>query len=322
MEVLFQSVSELLPGEKWRRRFDRLWPGYHKWFLKEGDAARPSFLACERAMREHMPELLPTFEQLTELAGGTDQAARFLSLYKPTPYMTGCSQAVWTRDNPVLVRNYDYAANLWEATLMRTAWNGRQVIAMSDCMLGVLDGMNESGLSVSLAFGGRKNVGEGFGIPIILRYILEFCETTTEATEVLTRIPSHMSYNVTVLDKSGEHVTVFVSPDRNTIVSRHQLATNHQSTVEWPEHERATGSLDRAHFLTLRLHDQYETRDRFITRFLEPPLYQFKHHHGWGTLYTAVYEPGIGQCSFRWPGYTLSTGFEHFQEQALALTFV
>jgi predicted choloylglycine hydrolase len=131
-----------------------------------------------------------------------------------------------------------------------------------------------------------------------------------------------MSYNVTVLDKFGTHSTVFVAPDRTTIVSRHQLATNHQNKIEWPEHELATGSLNRAHFLSVRLHDQHETRDRFISRFLEPPLYQFKHHHGWGTLYTATYEPQTGECSFRWPGYCLNTGFQVFTEQTIALTFV
>ncbi len=269
-----------------------------------------------------MPELLPTYERLMELAGGKDQSARFLSLYQPTPYMTGCSQAVWTRNNPILVRNYDYAVNLWEATLLHTAWNGRQVIAMSDCLWGVLDGMNDSGLAVSLAFGGRKNVGDGFGIPLILRYVLEFCETTAEATAVLRRVPSHMSYNVTVLDKSGTNATVFVSPDRDPIVSRHQLATNHQSSIEWPEHDRATGSLDRAHFLSLRLHDENESRERFISRFMEPPLYQFKHHHGWGTLYTTTYEPSTGNFSCRWPGYFIESNVLGFKEQAVALRFM
>lgn len=322
MEILFQAISEPLPGAKWCQRFERAWPGYQKWFLKEGDAARPSFLACERALLQHMPELVPTYRRLTELAGGTDQAARFLSLYQPTPYMTGCSQAVWTRDRPLLVRNYDYPARLWEAILLHSAWNGQRVIAMSDCMLGVLDGMNESGLAVSLAFGGRKNVGDGFGIPIILRYILEFCDSTQQAINVLKRVPSHMSYNVTVMDRTSDYATVFVSPDRETIVSKQQLATNHQNKVEWPEHEQATGSLNRAHFLSLRLHDEFETRERFVSRFLEPPLYQFKHHHGWGTLYTSTYQPQTGQCSFRWPGYLLNTSFLEFTEQAIALNFV
>lgn len=321
MEIHFQCLAELTLDDKWRQRFARLWPAYHAWFLREGDEARPKYLTCERALKTYMPELLPTYERLLELAGGSDQAARFLSLYNPTPYMTGCSQAVWTRDDPYLVRNYDYNAKLWEATLLHTAWNGRQVIAMSDCLWGVLDGMNEDGLAVSLAFGGRKVVGDGFGIPLILRYILEFCETTAQATEVLGRVPSHMAYNITVLDKSGAHATVFVSPDRELSISRQPLATNHQQSVDWPEHARATASLDRAHFMSLRLHDEGETHDRFISRFLEPPLYQTKHHHGWGTLYTAIYDPTGRQFSYRWPGYSLHLDFSNFAEQTLAVRY-
>ena len=321
METLFQAISELQPGDKWRRLFEKLWPAYHKWFLKEGDKARPKFLTCERALKSYMPELMPTYERLLELAGGSDQAARFLSLYNPTPYMSGCSQAVWTRDEPFLVRNYDYSAKLWEALQLHTAWNGRQVIATSDCLWGVLDGMNESGLAVSLAFGGRKIVGDGFGIPLILRYILEFCETTSEATEVLSRVPSHMAYNVTLLDKAGSHATVFISPDRDPIISRQALATNHQSSVEWAEHARATASLDRAHFLSLRLNDEGETRDRFISRFFEPPLYQTKHHIGWGTLYTSIYDPASGQVVCRWPAYSLEQGMEDFTERGLVVRF-
>ena len=67
-----------------------------------------------------MPELMPTFEKLVELAGGSDQAARFLSLYCPTPYFAGCSQAVWTRDDPLLIRNYDYNPLLWDAILLHS----------------------------------------------------------------------------------------------------------------------------------------------------------------------------------------------------------
>ncbi len=321
MSVIFQAISELQPGPKWKQLFERMWPAYHRWFLKQGDHARPKFLSSEAALQRHMPELMPLYSQLVELGGGSDAVARFLSLYCPTPYLSGCSQAVWTRDESFLIRNYDYSSDLWEGLLLKTCWNGKQVMAMSDCLWGVLDGMNEDGLAVSLAFGGRKSLGEGFGIPLILRYILEFCDTTAQATEALSRIPSHMAYNVTVLDRAGAHATVFISPDKETIVSRRTLATNHQDTVDWPEHARATASLDRAHVLTLRLQDPHETHERFVARFLEPPLYQLNHAHGWGTLYTTTYNPQRGVLTCRWPGYMLERTLQDFTEQSIALRF-
>jgi predicted choloylglycine hydrolase len=312
MKIYFQSIAEPYPGDKWQQLFERYWPSYLRWFMKEGDEARPTYLACERALRQYMPELLA-------LSGQGDQAARFLSLYRPTNYMSGCSQAVWTREQPFLIRNYDYSSQLWEGKLWHTAWNGTRVIAMSDCLWGVLDGMNEKGLAVSLAFGGRKTIGDGFGIPLILRYILEFCATTAEATSVLRRVPSHMAYNVTVLDKQGAFATVFVSPDQDVVVARRALATNHQDRVDWPEHARATASLDRAHVLSLRLQDAHETRERFAERFLEPPLYQLNHDQGWGTLYTARYDPTANAVSIKWPGHSVDFDFDRFVEQYLVI---
>lgn len=321
MQSRLHSIFESNPADKWQRLFKQFWPSYQKWFLKEGPDRRPKFLACEQAFRQYMPELLPTYERLVELAGGGDLEARFLSLYRPTPYLTGCSQAVWTRDRPRLIRNYDYDPKMWEGVLLHSSWNGRQVIAMSDCLWGVLDGINDAGLAVSLAFGGRKAVGDGFGIPLILRYILEFCDTTAEAEKVLARVPSHMSYNVTLLDASGRHRTVFVAPDRVPVITNKRLATNHQEQVEWHEHAVATGSVDRAHFLALRLDDPLETADRFTSRFLEPPLYSRRFDHGWGTLYTAVYDPNSLTATYCWPGYHSRQSISEFTEQSLEIQY-
>ena len=107
---------------------------------------------------------------------------------------------------------------------------------MSDCCWGVVDGFNESGLAVSLTFGGRSVVGNGFGVTIVLRYVLEFCDNVSEAISVLKRVPVHMTYNVTVLDKSGQFRTVFMSPDRDPVVRQSAATTNHQESVEWHQH--------------------------------------------------------------------------------------
>ena len=71
-----------------------------------------------------MPELVPTYERLVELAGGDELAARLLSLYRPPGFVVGCSQGAWTRDAPVLVRNYDYPAARLEGIVYLTPWSG------------------------------------------------------------------------------------------------------------------------------------------------------------------------------------------------------
>ena len=77
-----------------------------------------------------------------------------------------------------------------DGLILHTAWAGGRVIASIDCLWGCLDGMNEAGLAVSLSFGGRRAVGDGFGIPIVLRYVLEFCRTAADAADVLRRVPA------------------------------------------------------------------------------------------------------------------------------------
>ena len=80
---------------------------------------------AEAALREHMPELVPTSTQrLVELAGDDDTAAAMLTLWNPPPFIVACSQVVVPdRDTgePVLLRNYDYDPRLFEATVYRIA---------------------------------------------------------------------------------------------------------------------------------------------------------------------------------------------------------
>lgn len=321
MEAVLQAVEELEPGEKWQALYRRVAPGYRRWFLREGDAARPTYLACRRALRRHMPELVPVWERLVALAGGGDQAARMLSLWCPTPYLTGCSQAVWSRGAPALVRNYDYAPHLWDALLVRSAWTGRQVLAMNDSLWGALDGVNEAGVAVALAFGGRRAVGEGFGAPLILRYVLETCTTAGEAGRVLARVPSHMAYNVTVVDRRGDYLTAYLNPDRPPALVRRRVATNHQQAVEWSKFAQVTASVGREQFLSARLADEEEAFGRFVDRFLEPPLHSTRFDHGWGTLYTAAYRPADGTATFHWPGLTLPQSLDAFRELCVRLHY-
>ncbi len=321
MHRLIRAIEELTPGPTWALEFARLWPRYREWFLLEGDAARPTYLASVRALRDYMPELLPTYERLVDLAGGGDVAARFLSLYQPTPYLAGCSQAAWNRGEHFLVRNYDYSPRLWDAILLHSAWNGRRVIAMTDCLWGVLDGVNDAGLAVSLSFGGRREVGVGFGIPLVLRYVLEFHETTAEAVAALKRVPAHMAYNVTVVDATGHYQTVYTEPGGAARATDRPVATNHQERVDWPHHATATGSVERERFLLERLDDPVETAEGFVARFLAPPLYSRRFDHGWGTLYTAVYRTDQRDAFYRWPERMLHQSFAHFQPTEFAIEF-
>ena len=269
--INLKSIREDSPGEKWLALFDEYWASYKAWFLSEGHQARPGYVSSRRHLAASMPELMPIYDQLVDLVGGGDLEARFLTLHNPPAFLPGCSQAIWTRGEPALIRNYDYSPNLFEAVLLYSNWL-RPVIAMSDCMWGVVDGINDAGLAVALAFGGRKVTGDGFGIPLILRYILETCDDTAAAVEVLQTIPSHMAYNVSIVDASGAHAVVFLSPDNPPIVSEQVVCANHQQKIDWEDYARASATRERQDFLLDVLDDEDETLERFVHRFMNAPL--------------------------------------------------
>jgi predicted choloylglycine hydrolase len=321
MEIAFEGVKEETPGAKWQTLFRARWPAYKSWYLSEGIEARPTYLACLTQLRRHMPELVSVYERLCALAGGSDLAARFLSLYRPPAYISGCSQAVWRKGEPVLIRNYDYAPALCDGLIVDSRWSGNRVIASVDCLWGCLDGMNEAGLVVSLSFGGRQAVGEGFGIPVVLRYVLEFCRTAPEAAEALRRVPTHMAYNVTAIDRTGAFFTAFLSPDRPAAISHAPVATNHQRGIEWQRHATATASAERERYLSGLLSEPAMSAPNLADAFLRQPLYAKAYERGFGTLYTAIYRPVRGEVEFRWPDASRTFSFAAFDEGTQPVQF-
>lgn len=316
MQLEYQASSEDLPGPKWAAHFSRYWPAYHAWWLKEGVASRPTYAECRRAIRTHMPEIANLYDNLCELAGGGDAQARFLSFWTPPAYLAGCSQAIWPGEEPLLVRNYDYNPNAFDALILATGWDGRRVIGMSDGMWGLLDGINDAGLALSLTFGGRRVTGMGFGVPLILRYVLQTCETAEEAGAALSRIPTHMSYNVTVIDAERRYLTAMMAPDRETVITHAAVATNHQDRVEWSAHARMTATVEREQYLLRRLTLHIEPPAKFLAAFLRPPLYSTAFAAGFGTLYTASYKPHDRQMSLHWPRSSWDLDLNHPQDGA------
>jgi predicted choloylglycine hydrolase len=311
----FRAVEELELGPKWQAVFEERWPHYKTWFLREGEAARPSYATSVRMLRAHMPELIPAYERVVELAGGGDLAARMLSLYKPPPYLAACSQGVWQREGtPMLVRNYDYAPSRFEGMVWSTRLVEKRVIGMSDCLWGLLDGMNDDGLAVSLTFGGRRVLGDGFGIPIVMRYLLETCASVDDARAALMRLPYSLSHNLTIVDGTGTALTAYLSPDREPIFRSFPAATNHQGIVEWPEQARATRTIEREQTIVRLLDDPSIDRQGFVDSFLRTPLFSTSYAHGFGTLYTAVYEPRDRVARFIWPAMSWTLGFDRFDE--------
>ncbi len=320
LQLNFHSISEAMPGPKWQKLFQTHWPAYKAWFQNKGAVNNPPLAIAKDKIQEYMPKFVPTYEKLCELAGNDPIAERFLTGFQPPAYISGCSQII-TQNPPMLVRNYDYHPHLCEGTLLNTAWNGKHIIGISDCLWGLVDGMNSDGLVVSLTFGGRKVVGEGFGIPFIIRYVLEFCSDVSEAVEVLQHIPSHMAYNVMVLDKTGNHKLVQLAPDKKPIVADFPLSTNHQGKIDWPEHAQFSKTLEREAFLSKIILEKDKIQNEIVSEFLKSPLFNRKYNEGFGTVYTSIYHPAEGSMELKWENNSLSQSFADFEDGQILITY-
>ena len=301
--IIFRSVVEPRPGEALRELFQLWWPSYRRWFLRDGESARPSYAQSLRALRRHMPELVPTYEDLVEQVGGGDLEARFLALWDPPPFFAACSMAAWTREGgPALLRTYDYVPSLCETTLITSDFGGGRTMAMSDCLWGALDGVNEDGLSVALAFGGRHAVGRGFAVTLLLRYLLEQCGDVAQALEAIPGVPVNLSYNIILVDAAGDSALVRVAPDREPEIVRDPVcACNRQGATEWPEHAALTETVERETVIAAALADPATTIDDLEAVFLRQPVWRDPASHTWGTVYTARYDARERSVQLLWP---------------------
>lgn len=314
--LTFNFVKYDGTNEAWRATFDKFWPAYRRWYLSEGIGRRPAFAACERSVQAHMPELFRIYQDLVSVDGADDVAARFLSMYCPPAYVTGCSQiGLWSSGQPVLFRSYDYSPRLFEGTVALTNWGKTRVISTIDSLWGCLDGINEYGLAVSLAFGGSRSTGIGFGVPIILRYVLQTCDTTAQAIEALNHVPCHMAYNITLNDCSGDARTVEIAPGERARTLDRSFATNHQSGKRWDAYVTLARSVERSRVLEgLAKAAHSPSNQELFHTFQKPPLRSYAYNRGFGTLYSCLMAPRTGDVDYIWDGHLIGQSFDDFQE--------
>ena len=308
----FVFAREDRPGEAWLSRFAAGRNETERWYRGEGLEDAPSAAECRDALRRYMPELVRPYERACDLLGDDDLAHRIVSHWRPGPIVHGCSQAVWLgAGGPALVRNYDFPLEVVSDRFEATRWSGREVIAKAQRPWGgCLDGMNQEGLVASLTAGGSAARGRGFAIILMLRYVLETCRRVGEAIDALSRIPIASSQNVTLLDRTGDHATVFLGPDRAPGISRVPVCTNHQETASSRSPALAR-SAERYGVLLQALDEPGMTLPVLADRFLEPPLYSRRIEST--TVYTAIYRPAEGRVDYVWPGKTWAQrigGFE------------
>ena len=184
-----------MPGARIREHLAAAWPVFRQ--LVAGRREHPPDAQARARLAEHVPELRAHLGTAGGMIPGDSGAAAALALWNPPPFLTGCSQAAVLPGGPALIRHYDWDYRLFDGVVARTTYTGRRVVGMLDCLWGLLDGDQRRRAGRLADLRRRPQVGEGFGIPLVIRYVLEVCGTVDEAMQVLCRVPVHMSYNVT-----------------------------------------------------------------------------------------------------------------------------
>ncbi|WP_326637490.1 C45 family autoproteolytic acyltransferase/hydrolase [Nonomuraea fuscirosea] len=294
----FQAIEVGDGGDgRWAAHARALWQDLEGLLTAEGRTSE----GAERVralFRAHMPELVPVLERL---AGQLDRPGpeAFLTHAALRPFSPACTQI---GRNGTLLRNYDFPPDQCEGTIVSSRFL-RPVIGMQDMLWGLLDGMNDAGLAVSLTWGGRSVYGRGFAILIVVRYLLETGDTVDEAVGRLRALPVAVPQNLTLVDPA-KAVTVFVGPDMSPTLAPDACAANHQHLPVTDEQERAMRTRERLRAVRAAGAD--------VAAMLKPPLYRPVDEQGSRTLYTACYRPVEGRVTYYWPGEFWRQSFGDF----------
>jgi predicted choloylglycine hydrolase len=147
-----------------------------------------------------------------------------------------------------------------------------------------------------------------------MRYVLETCKDVPQAVSTLLRLPAHMSYNVTALDKHGRYKTIYLTPDKGPHVDVEKVATNHQQDIEWLEYAAMTATRERKEFLDKMVNEAGMDRETLRSKFLHEPLYSKDMQRSFVTLYSMQYDLEEMSAMVFWKSKQLKQSFADFKE--------
>ena len=126
-------------------------------------------------------------------------------------------------DSTIVGRNYDMLFDFkkfTESSLIAPK-DKFSYISQSDVFIGRSDGINEKGLSVAMSFVNGTEIQTGISFHFIIRKILEDCENTKQAINLIQKAKVSSANNFLIADKNGE-VAVVESAPQKSIVRRTQ----------------------------------------------------------------------------------------------------
>lgn len=164
--------------------------------------------ACLPVYAAHFPQIL---EELRGLADGQRCDAEILqavlfSMYAIPP-ACGCSCFAAATDKGVLLgRNSDFLTALEGNNcnvIYRLSGGGHAFTGNTTSFLQMEDGVNDCGLAAGLTSVGPTGRKPGFNAGLLLRYLLEHCESVAQAVAQVGRLPLASAMTLTLADPSG-----------------------------------------------------------------------------------------------------------------------
>jgi predicted choloylglycine hydrolase len=114
-------------------------------------------------------------------------------------------------------------------------------IGTSQYYFGRYDGLNSAGLYIGMSAAlGKGYQKEGFFFPMIVRILLDSCQSADAALQLIQKIPHSASYNYLIADVSNAYV-VEVSPPKFAIRQAEKgllIATNHYMSSSMKEEQK------------------------------------------------------------------------------------
>lgn len=316
MDLVFRAIADDGPGDQWQAQVARHWPALRSWVAT---IEAPPLATAQRMLATHMPELVPLWRRLVATAGITDPLLeRTLTHVGLPPVHSGCTQGAV---DGTLVRNLDYDLRKCEGTIWSSQLGARRVIGVTSGLWGLLDGVNDAGLAVAFAFGGRRCHGLGFSAALIVRYLLETCDNVRQVERALENMPVALSMNLTAVDSGGGAASFFLAPREPCRRAPDVVVANHQEHIDWPGLARATETVGRAEALGHAIAKRGTTAADVVGALLEPPLFRTDYRGGFGTVYTVAYRPAAGEAEFVWRDQAWRLRIDAFEPGTRTLSF-
>ena len=235
------------------------------------------------------PHLLEELYGIAKALGlSPDKALSLFSGYD-LPILDGLGCTALMADEGY-VRNYDFGPEFYDGRLvLRQPKEANATCGHSLFGIGLHDGMNERGLTAGLHFVSTRYHEKGFMAGLIVRIVLDQCNTVHEAITLLSTLPHADEYNYSLTDATGHSAIVEAGPFKTTVLEREKLfCTNHfQRTTG---QQASDSSLNRLNYL-----EAHEVTDLtgWFDEFRDPasPLFFHDYENLFGTLHTIMIEP-------------------------------